>query len=167
MLSDKMKLLFAAGIIGMLIVIGGIYWPPALSVSVPTVLVGLVITGLSMAIVVRDIRVNLGKYQAEIKAHSSIRNESLYYFARGILGIGMGFLLSTFLLDNWIQTNIPADLSQASPGLIHQGIIIAQQEFLFAIVGIVILIIGLLIEVIRLELIVRLLKLYPCKMALN
>jgi len=175
MVSLKTKLLFGTSIIGMIVLICAIYWPPGASVgfggpagiiwangivvSGPMALVGLAITGISCSIIVRDIRMSLAKYEKEIKAHSTPLNEALYYMVRAVLGGGLGCLASTFIFDNWIQTNIGLDLSQATPALIHYGVIIAEQEFLFAIVGMFLLIFGLFLEAVRLENIIWYMKL--------
>ena len=181
MVSDKIKLLFVTSIIGMVILICGIYWPPGASVqinsfsstgivwpagivvSVPMALLGLVITGISCALITRDIRISLTKYQAEIKAHSSPLNKTLWLLARCVLAIGFCCLLYTAVLDNQIQTNLPNGVNTigATPADIHAGVITAEFEFLYAIVGLFILIFGLFLEAIRLENIIWYMKIKP------
>ena len=163
MLSGKLKLLFVASIVGWLILVASIYWPPAQSVSVPWAIVGLCVAGISAALVVREIRFSLAKHQEQIKANSTPLNKALWILARGVLAIGLCCLLYTVVLDGQIQTALPDGVNTigATPAIIHANVIIAEQEFLFAIVGLFVLIFGLFLEAVRLENIIWYLHLKP------
>ena len=67
------------------------------------------------------------------------------------------------VLDGQIQTALPDGVNTigATPAIIHANVIIAEQEFLFAIVGLFVLIFGLFLEAIRLENIIWYLHLKP------
>ena len=73
MLPGKLKLLFVASIVGWLILVASIYWPPAQSVSVPWALVWLCVAGISAALVVREIRFSLEKHQEQKIGRASCR----------------------------------------------------------------------------------------------
>jgi hypothetical protein len=153
--SGKIKALFIGAIVGMLILIASIYWPPAMSVSVPWALTGLAITGICCAIAVREIKISLTKYADEIKAHSTPLNKALFWLARGVLAIGMICLIYGLSLAE----NVPKSVIGLTDIQILAGVITAELEFLYCIVGLFILVFGLFIEYARIRNIIWYMKL--------